>query len=121
MKKFYPYFRKLGIFVVLELFIVFIISIFNLIGLNSSITTILLFVLNVTIFILFGFRIGIKEKCKGYISGVLTGLILIIFILLINILFFKGNFNINKILYYLILISSSTLGGMFGKAKKKEA
>ncbi len=120
MKKYNFYFKNFGLFIGLEIFIVFICSLLNLLGINTSITTIILLVLNALIFIIFGFNHGIRGKKKGFITGITTGVLLITLLVLINILFFKSGFNINQVLYYLILILSSTLGGMFGKAKKKE-
>ncbi len=98
----------------------FICSLLNIMGLSTSITTIFLLILNVLLFILFGFKSGNRSVKKGYITGFLTGFILLLFLYLINILFLKGEFNINQFIYYLILILSSTFGGMLGKAKKVE-
>ncbi len=121
MKKYNFYFKNFGLFLSGELFIVFIVSLLNLFGMNTSITTIILLLLNIGIFIFFGFNNGIRSLKKGYLTGLITGLLLLLILFFVNILFFKGSFNINQVLYYFILILSSTFGGMLGKSKKKEA
>ncbi len=118
MKKMNIYIKNLSLFLILELFFVFICSLLNLAGIKESISTILLFVYNVILFMFFGFNHGKTNNKKGYLTGFLTGLILLIILFLVNILFFKGDFKINQILYYTILIISSTFGGMYGKSKK---
>lgn len=120
MKKYDIQLKSLGLFFTAELFIIFICSLLNLFGLNSSITTILLLILNISLFLFLGFRNGLLTFRKGYLSGILTGLALLLILFFINLLFFKGDFNINKVIYYMILLLSSTIGGMFGKARKKE-
>ena len=55
---------------------------------------------------------------KGYILGIKLGLLFVIFMILINLIFFKSGFNIDRIIYYTILIISSILGGSFGKNLK---
>ncbi len=118
MKKYNIYFKDLSIFFLGELFLVFIFSLLNLFGLNSSITTILILIFNIALFILFGVKHSLRSSKKGFIIGFITGLSLLIILILLNILFFKGDFNMDNMLYYLILILSSTLGGMYGKNKQ---
>ncbi len=120
MKKYSFYLKNSALFLTGELFIVFICSLLNIIGLSTSITTIVLLVLNISFFIFLGFNNGNRSMKKGYLTGFITGLILILLLYLVNILFLQGEFNINQFIYYLILILSSTFGGMIGKAKKKE-
>ncbi len=120
MKKYNYYLKNLGLFLTSELFIVLIISLLNLFGVNSSITTILLLILNILLFAFFGFNHGIIANKKGYIIGLFNAFVLLFILVLINLLFFKGEFNINSVLYYLMLTTSSTLGAMIGKSKKKE-
>lgn len=120
MKKYNFYIKNLGLFLSVELFIVLVISLLNLMGLSSSITSIMIFILNILLFISFGFIHGKKTTKKGYLVGLLTGIMLSLIMILLNLSFFKGDFNINLTLYYLILTISSTLGAMVGKSKKIE-
>lgn len=63
--------------------------------------------------------IGSYDFCKkhGWLDGLIYGSILIIFLLLISIIFYTG-FKSKNIIYYLILLSSSMLGGIIGINKK---
>lgn len=106
---------------IVEMFIVLVVSLMNLMGISPSITSLIIFILNVLLFITIGFLHGKITNKKGYITGFLTGGFLSFLMFLINIIFFKGDFNFNLIFYYFILISASTLGSMVGKAKKIEA
>ncbi len=120
MKKYNTHIKNLSLFLVFELFIVFICSLLNLAGISESISTIILFLLNLFIFMLYGFKHGKLSNKKGYLTGAVTGSILLFILYLINIVFFKGDFKINMLLYYIILLLSATFGGMYGKSKKLE-
>lgn len=87
-------------------------------GMSPSISSLLLLIVNVCIFMFFGYIHGNTQNYRGFITGFATGLIFTLFMYIINFLFFKGSFSINLLMYYLILILSSTLGGMIGKVKK---
>ena len=52
---------------------------------------------------------------KGYILGIKLGLLFVILLILLNLIISKSPFNIDRIIYYIILIASSILGGSFGK------
>lgn len=120
LKKYKEYLKNIILFSSLELFLVIIISSLNMFGMSSSISSIILLIINVCIFLFFGYIHGNTQKYRGFITGFVTGLIFTLFMYIINILFFKGNFNINLFMYYLILILSATLGGMIGKIKKTD-
>lgn len=118
MKKFNYYIKNFSLFLTIELFIVLTFSLINLFGINTSISSIGIFTLNILLFIFFGFIHGKQTKQKGYLTGLFTGFFLSLIMLLLNISFFKGDFNINLMLYYFILTISSTLGAMIGKTKQ---
>lgn len=65
-----------------------------------------------------GYLTGRKANKKGYLEGIKFGLIMIIIILILNLLIFKNEFNLINILYYISLLLSSMIGGMFGIMKK---
>ena len=121
LKKYNFYIKNFSLFMIVEMFIVLVVSLMNLMGISPSITSLIIFILNVLLFITTGFLHGKITNKKGYITGFLTGGFLSFLMFLINIIFFKGDFNFNLIFYYFILISASTLGSMVGKAKKIEA
>ena len=64
-----------------------------------------------------GFLTGLKSSKKGWMEGLKTGLIFYIILILINIMLIH-NFNFKMLIYYLILLIPSILGGMIGILKK---
>ncbi len=120
MKKYNCYIKNFSLFLITELFVVFICSLINMFGISSSFSTVFLLIINLLLFFFFGYKHSIISSKKGYFIGFLNGFALLIFIYLINIIFFKGTFNINLITYYLALLLASIFGGMVGKTKKKE-
>lgn len=64
--------------------------------------------------------IGSFDFCKkhGWLDGIIYGSIFIMLLLIINILFFS-NFKFKNLIYYLILLITSILGGIVGINKKK--
>lgn len=109
-----------GIFLIIEIMIVFITSLLNLIGVNQGITSIILLILNIIIFFIMTFNYGKISSNKGFLSGLLMGLIYIILMFLINGLLFKFYLKISTIIYYLILLIVSMIGGSIGINKKVE-
>ena len=96
----------------------FITSILNLIGLNTSISNIVLFIFNCISFIIFGYRNGKKASSKGYIAGLKISGLFILLLVIINLIINKDIFRLTTIIYYVILIISGILGGMLGINKK---
>ncbi len=120
MNKLFNYLKFLSIFLILELMITFLVSLLNLIGVNSGITTIILFIFNIILFFILNFINAKNIKKKGYLEGIILGLIFIFLMFLIKIIFFNSSFNISTLIYYIILLLVSILGGMFGVNKKSE-
>ena len=118
MNKSLMHLKNLGVFCLMELFIIFICSILNLFLGNGNVTTIILFIFNIIIFFVFGFKFGKLSKKKGLLTGLHIGLGLIIFLFLINTIFYNNGININKVLYYLILTLCSMFGAITGKNKQ---
>jgi putative membrane protein (TIGR04086 family) len=93
-----------------------ILAILNLLGLRNN-NIIILIIMSVTLFIS-GYLIGKKVNNKGYINGLILGILFISICFLLS-LFFKVNYHFNIIIYYLILILCSTFGSMIGIQKNK--
>jgi len=110
----------MGFYIIFLVLIIFICSLLNLIGVNSTITNFLLFLFNICLFFIYGFKTGIKAKEKGYIAGIKIALCMLLFLILINIFMVRSFLQVSTILYYLILVLIGTFGGMYGKSKKKE-
>ncbi len=120
MKKMLFYAKTLGIFSLIQIIIIFLCSILNIIFNSSNITTIILFISNIALFVFLGFQNGKNSTKKGLVTGLLLGLLLVLFLFILYIIFYEFSFDINKVVYYLSLILSSTLGSIIGKNKQKK-
>lgn len=80
--------------------------------------SIISFIYIVGLFMFNGFIIGKNSERKGYLSGLLIGLFNIILILILAMIF-RAFPEIKSLIYFVILLLSSTLGGMFGINFKK--
>ena len=114
------YLKLVGYYLLFAILIVFLCSILNLIGVNSTITNLIIFISNVVMFFIGGFKCGIKSKEKGYLAGIKISLLLLLVLIILNLIYIRHIFNIPTLIYYLILVLIGTLGGMFGINKKKE-
>lgn len=63
---------------------------------------------------------SLENNEKGYILGLKLSLIFVITLIIVNLIIFKSDFTIDRIIYYVILIASGILGGSFGKNLKKK-
>ena len=115
IKKLLVYSKYIGLFIIIELFISFILGLFNLIGINSYITKLISFIINISLFFILSFIKGKHTNKKGIICGLINGLILIFTFFIITIIFFIKHICFTTIFYYLILLSSSVIGGILGK------
>ena len=61
---------------------------------------------------------GKKSQKKGFISGLILGIIFVVFLILIS-LFINSNWTLGSFIYYSILIITSMLGSILGINKKK--
>ena len=113
-------FKKIGIFILLELLLVFVMSFFNLIGTNSSLTKTLILISDTVIFFVFGYKARKNTNRKGLHEGIINGLILIGLLFLISLFFYHKSFSLGTILYYLTLWTTSIISAIIGKNKKKE-
>ena len=110
--------KTLGYYAIFIILITFICSLLNLIGVNSTITNLLIFIFNLLAFFIFGFKNGKKVNSKGYIAGLkMSGLFLLVLVI-INLFTAQNFFNITTIVYYIILILAGTAGSMMGINKK---
>ena len=96
--------------------IITILNYFNIFG-NKLVTIFKIISALVSIFV-GGFIVGKKAKEKGWLEGLKFGIIIITILFLINWIILKQELNIKNFIYYLILITSSILGGMIGISKK---
>ena len=67
--------------------------------------------------IISGFFLGKNLHKNGYLKGIIFGLITILLFFIISLIF-KNEYKISTIIYYTILVVSSTVGSMFGIQNK---
>lgn len=112
--------KYLGYYTLFLITLVFITSLLNLIGVNSTITNFLIFIFNISLFFIFGLKNGKKANNKGYLAGLKVGGLFLLVLLIISLFTSKNIFSLTTIIYYLVLILASTLGGSLGINKKSE-
>lgn len=86
--------------------------------LSYKIISLISFIYIICLFMLSGFRIGMRSEKKGYLSGLIIGVFNIILILILALVF-RSFPEVKSLIYFLVLLLSSTLGGMFGINLKK--
>lgn len=112
--------KYLGFYAIFLILIIVICSILNLLGVNSTITNLILFIFNTILFFVFGFKNGKLTTSKGYLAGLKIGATFLLLLLIISLFLNKNMFSITSLIYYVILILSSLLGGMMGINKKSD-
>ena len=90
---------------------------FNIIS-NNSINYLKLIMIAISMLI-GGIYIGNKATKKGWLEGIKVGLEVIIILFVISYLAFDQGISVKTVIYYFILLASSTLGSMVGINKRK--
>lgn len=97
-------------------FILTILNYFNIVTTNfTNITKLIILIFSIFIG---SFILGKKSLKKGYFEGIKYGTLFTILLIIINLLFIK-DFKLTSIVYFLIIIISSTFGSMLGINKKR--
>ena len=118
IKKILKAIKTFAIFILLEILISFIMGLFNLIGMNSSLSKIIILVVNLAIFFFFGFQKGKITNKKGFLEGIITGSIMITLLFIITLIFFHSNLSLASLFYYSSLFFITIIGSTIGKNKK---
>lgn len=118
MLKVLNYLKYIGIFFLFIIGIAIITSLINLTSINSNIINKLSIILTALSFFIVSALASKNLNEKGYILGIKLSLLFVILMILINLIFFKSSFSIDRFIYYIILIISGILGGSFGKNLK---
>lgn len=90
---------------------------FNIIS-NKSLSILNTILIILSMFI-GGLYIGNKTNKRGYLEGIKISLVAIVLLFIISYLAFDKGLSIKTLVYYFILIVSSTSGSMIGINKKK--
>ena len=120
MSKLLNYLKYFGIFFLVIITIAIITSLINLTGINSSTINKLSIVITAISFFVIAALASHKTKERGFITGLKLSISFVISLVLINLIIFRSNFNIDRLIYYTILILSGILGGSFGKNIRKK-
>ena len=113
------YFMKyLGYYVISLILLIFICSLLNLVGVNSTITNLILFIFNATLFFVFGLKSGKNANSKGFLEGLKLGGLFLLVLIIISLFTNKTIFSLSTFIYYLVLMLASIAGGSIGINKK---
>ena len=103
--------------IIIATFLITILNYFNILG--SKIIAITKIIIILISMFIGGIEIGKSSKQKGWLEGIKLGGIIIVILALFNYLGLQKKFEATQIIYYLILIISTTLGSMIGINRKK--
>lgn len=115
MNKLLNYLKYFGLFCIFIIVIAIITSLINLTGIKSITISKLSVILTALSFFIISVLASNKTKERGIVFGLKLGLSFIIILILVNLIVFKSPFNIDRLIYYIILLASSLLGGSIGK------
>jgi len=85
--------------------------------LSSNVIGIINYIFVLLLFLLSGFKIGKRNESKGYLNGFLIGLLITLIFIIFSLI--SGAFTGKSLIYFISLIVSSIIGGIFGVDKKK--
>jgi len=102
--------------IIIATILITILNYFNI--LNGSVSDVIKLITNIIAMFIGSFILGKNSLKKGYLEGLKYGSLFILFIFLINIIFIRY-LELKLIIYYLILLITTTLASMFGINFKK--
>ncbi len=88
---------------------------------SDKLNNIFLYVISILGIFIGAIKISINLNYKGIVSGVLYFLFWFIIMLFLSLVFFKTNFSLKNIIYYLVLLVFSIFGGIIGKNMQEES
>lgn len=118
MLKVLSYLKYIGIFILFIIGIAIVSSLINLFALNTNLINKISVIFTALSFFIISTLASKNMNEKGYITGLKLGLLFVFLMIIINLIFFRSGFSIDRVIYYTILIISSILGGSFGKNLK---
>ena len=115
MYKFLHYLKYIGLYFLILIIITILISLINLTNINTNLITKIGIIISALSFFIVSAKASNEFSEKGYLLGLKLGLLLIITLVIINLIIFQSSFKIDRLIYYVILLASSILGGSIGK------
>lgn len=91
---------------------------FQILKLDTNTIRTMTYITGLIIFLIYGIISGLKEGKNGWLSGITSGLIIIITAIVISF-FVKNSFNLAYFVKLLTYLICSILGGMIGVNLKK--
>lgn len=104
--------------ILIGIFLFTVLNYFNII--SDNMLNIFSMILIIGTFIFSGFYLSKRSKKRGIIEGLKTGSIISILFLLTALLVLDTPFKWQNLIYYLILIISSMMGGIIAKQGKEK-
>lgn len=118
MKKYvFPVLYSLGIMLIGTL-ITSVLYYFNVT--SSKLNTILLYLISIISIFVGAVSLAKKNNHKGIVTGLIYFTCFFVVMVFISLAFFKINLGLKSIIYYLILMVFSLLGGILGKNLNEE-
>ncbi len=87
-------------------------------NISSKIISLLILIGVIGAFFFLGYQAGRKASSKGYIVGLGVGAVAVLVMFILSAIFWGFHLGLSKIIYYVVLILSSTIGSMVGINKK---
>lgn len=107
-----------AIMLIISLLFISIFSYFNII--KEKTIMILELIICFTVIFITAFKQGKNSTKYGFLEGIETGIVFIVLYLIINGAIYNS-FKIRNFIYYLIILTISTIGGMIGITQKKNS
>lgn len=112
--------KKIGIYLVIFLSIMLLLATISYFtNISISVINVLIFILMIVILFIVGLNIGKRKESKGLLRGLLGGLIIAFVFYLISGFIDTFKLDMNKLIYYLTLILTCSLGSIISVNKKK--
>ncbi len=105
------------IFLLLYLLLLVLLNYFQV--LKFTTITKINFIVVAIITLILGVTLGKRADKKGYLEGIKFGLIFIGILFILNLIFVRS-FSLHMVVYYLIILASSTIGSMLGINLKRK-
>lgn len=122
MNKVKKYLKVYGLIIAIILISAIFLTILNYFNiLNGNILKWIKILIPIIAVLIGSIKIGKNTDKKGYLEGLKFGGIFIIFLIIFNFLAYDNDFNIMSIVFYFLILLSSTLGAMLGINKKNNA
>lgn len=117
MNTIFKYIKPTIIFLSSLIIIPFVLTILNLLKLETN-KTFIIIISSILMFVI-GIILGRKSNNKGYLKGLLFSSISVLLLTILSLIL-KFTLNISSVIYYIILLISTTFGSMLGINKKSK-